>query len=354
MEPTLIWILVSVLGGFVLALLLGRVLVPALRALKAGQSIREVGPKWHQGKAGTPTMGGIVFILSSLLCIVTGWYAMRETGDYKHLFVLALALMFGLIGFADDFIKVKKKRNLGLTGLQKLVLQVLAACLFLAGMHFTHALTYDLYIPFVREPLVHIPPLVYLALSVFIIVGCVNAVNLTDGVDGLSSSVTIPVMVFFAATAYIYGRTTLALLPATVAGGLAAFLCYNFHPAKVFMGDTGSLFLGGMVCGMAFALDMPLILILVGIIYICETLSVISGSAAAVISARVLLLSKSGSEIFITLLLSAVVSGVTVGGKACGKSLAMNSSTAVVRTAAKVLCFFRTLPQRLEKKSAKK
>ena len=109
----------------------------------------------------------------------------------------------------------------------------------------------------------------------FIIVGCVNAVNLTDGVDGLSSSVTIPVMVFFAATAYIYGRTTLALLPATVAGGLAAFLCYNFHPAKVFMGDTGSLFLGGMVCGMAFALDMPLILILVGIIYICETLSVI-------------------------------------------------------------------------------
>ena len=111
--------------------------------------------------------------------------------------------------------------------------------------------------------------------AAFVIVGCVNAVNLTDGVDGLSSSVTIPVMVFFAATAYIYGRTTLALLPATVAGGLAAFLCYNFHPAKVFMGDTGSLFLGGMVCGMAFALDMPLILILVGIIYICETLSVI-------------------------------------------------------------------------------
>ena len=111
--------------------------------------------------------------------------------------------------------------------------------------------------------------------AAFVIVGCVNAVNLTDGVDGLSSSVTSPVMVYFAATAYIYGRSTLALLPATVAGGLAAFLCYNFHPAKVFMGDTGSLFLGGMVCGMAFALDMPLILILVGIIYICETLSVI-------------------------------------------------------------------------------
>ena len=249
MEPTLIWILVSVLGGFVLALLLGRGLVPALRALKAGQSIREVGPKWHQGKSGTPTMGGIVFILSSLLCIVTGWHAMRETGDYKHLFVLALALMFGLIGFADDFIKVKKKRNLGLTGLQKLVLQVLAACLFLAGMHFTNALTYDLYVPFVREPLVHIPPLVYLALSVFIIVGCVNAVNLTDGIDGL------------------------ATFPATLVGALGGFLFYNFYPAKTFMGDTGSLYLGGAVCGLAYALDMPLVLLFVGLIYIIETLS---------------------------------------------------------------------------------
>ena len=111
--------------------------------------------------------------------------------------------------------------------------------------------------------------------AAFVIVGCVNAVNLTDGVDGLSSSVTIPVMVFFATTSYLWGKTTLALLPAALVGGLAAFLVYNHHPAKVFMGDTGSLFLGGMVCGMAFALDMPLILILVGIIYLCETLSVI-------------------------------------------------------------------------------
>ena len=273
MEPTLIWILVSVLGGFVLALLLGRVLVPALRALKAGQSIREVGPKWHQGKAGTPTMGGIVFILSSLLCIVTGWHAMRETGDYKHLLVLALALMFGLIGFADDFIKVKKKRNLGLTGLQKLVLQVLAACLFLAGMHFTNALTYDLYIPFVREPLVHIPPLVYLALSVFIIVGCVNAVNLTDGIDGLATGVTLPVMLFFTLVSMTAKQWGLATFPATLVGALGGFLFYNFYPAKTFMGDTGSLYLGGAVCGLAYALDMPLVLLFVGLIYIIETLS---------------------------------------------------------------------------------
>ena len=176
-------------------------------------------------------MGGIVFILSSLLCIVTGWHAMRETGDYKHLFVLALALMFGLIGFADDFIKVKKKRNLGLTGLQKLVLQVLAACLFLAGMHFTNALTYDLYIPFVREPLVF------------------TLVSMTAKQWGL------------------------ATFPATLVGALGGFLFYNFYPAKTFMGDTGSLYLGGAVCGLAYALDMPLVLLFVGLIYIIETLS---------------------------------------------------------------------------------
>lgn len=274
MEPTLIWILVSVLGGFVLALLLGRGLVPALRALKAGQSIREVGPKWHQGKAGTPTMGGIVFILSSLLCIVTGWHAMRETGDYKHLLVLALALMFGLIGFADDFIKVKKKRNLGLTGLQKLVLQVLAACLFLAGMHFTNALTYDLYIPFVREPLVHIPPLVYLTLSVFIIVGCVNAVNLTDGIDGLASSVTFVVMMGFMFIASLLGNTTMALFAAAVAGGCAGFLAWNFYPAKTFMGDTGSMFLGGAVVAVAYGIGRPELLLFMGVIYLIEAFSV--------------------------------------------------------------------------------
>lgn len=274
MEPTLIWILVSVLGGFVLALLLGRGLVPALRALKAGQSIREVGPKWHQGKSGTPTMGGIVFILSSLLCIVTGWHAMRETGDYKHLFVLALALMFGLIGFADDFIKVKKKRNLGLTGLQKLVLQVLAACLFLAGMHFTNALTYDLYVPFVREPLVHIPPLVYLALSVFIIVGCVNAVNLTDGIDGLASSVTFVVMMGFMFIASLLGNTTMALFAAAVAGGCAGFLAWNFYPAKTFMGDTGSMFLGGAVVAVAYGIGRPELLLFMGVIYLIEAFSV--------------------------------------------------------------------------------
>ena len=268
-------LLVTVVSAFLITSVIGMWLIPFLRRLHFGQTILDIGPAWHKSKQGTPTMGGIMFIAAILLCTVGfGWKSMVENGDYTHLYVLGLALCYGLVGFADDFVKVKLKRNLGLTASQKFLLQLVVAVIFLFVLKKSGDLSCDLYIPFWNLDL-EIPTAVYMIFAAFVIVGCVNAVNLTDGVDGLSSSVTIPVMVFFAATAYIYGRTTLALLPATVAGGLAAFLCYNFHPAKVFMGDTGSLFLGGMVCGMAFALDMPLILILVGIIYICETLSVI-------------------------------------------------------------------------------
>ena len=273
MDTPLLMVLLSVISGFVLSLTLGHFLIPALRALKAGQSIREVGPKWHNGKSGTPTMGGLMFIAASALCAMTGWYSMRKTGDYSHLLVLALAVMFGLIGFYDDFIKVKKKRNLGLTGLQKLVLQVLAAGIFLFLMHLTDSLHYDLYIPFVKTPIAHVPPVLYLAVAVFAIVGCVNAVNLTDGIDGLASGVTMPVMLFFTLVAMSMKKLGLATFPAALLGGLAGFLFYNFYPAKVFMGDTGSLFLGGAVVGLAFALDMPLVLLFVGLIYIIETLS---------------------------------------------------------------------------------
>ena len=272
MDANIYWVLSAVLAGFVVAVLLGRVLIPALRALKAGQSIREVGPKWHNGKAGTPTMGGLTFIAASALCIPFGIFALKR-GEYSQLLVLALALMFGAIGFYDDFIKIKKKRNLGLTGLQKLVLQIVAAVIFLLAMHFSGALKYDLYIPFVKEPVVSVPPVLYLTIAIFAIVGCVNAVNLTDGIDGLATGVTMPVMVFFTLVAVSMKQLGLATFPAALLGGLGGFLCYNFYPAKAFMGDTGSLFLGGAVVGMAFALDMPLVLLLVGLIYIIETLS---------------------------------------------------------------------------------
>ena len=224
MDAMFFIVLGATLASFLLTLLFGRFVIPMLRALHAGQSIREVGPQWHNTKAGTPTMGGIMFIAAIILCTVGfGWKSMTENHDYTHLYVLALALCYGLVGFADDFVKVKLKRNLGLTAIQKFLLQLVVAAAFLFVLKGSGDLSCDLYIPFWNLDL-EIPTVVYMVFAAFVIVGCVNAVNLTDGVDGLSSSVTIPVMVFFATTSYIYGRTTLALLPATVAGGLAGFL----------------------------------------------------------------------------------------------------------------------------------
>ncbi len=267
-------VILTILAAFVLTLGLGRVVIPMLRALKAGQSIREDGPTWHNSKAGTPTMGGIMFMAAAAVCVIVFGFAGMRSGDFSALYVLLLSLSFGLVGFLDDFYKVKYKRNLGLTSMQKACLQMAVSALFLYILYKEGIMSASLYIPFFDISL-QLHPILYIFFAMFVFVGCVNAVNLTDGLDGLSSSVTVIVMVFFTAVAIAMERFTLAVLPASLVGGLAAFLCYNWKPAKVFMGDTGSLFLGGAVCGTAFALDMPLVLIMVGIIYIIETLSVI-------------------------------------------------------------------------------
>ena len=264
-------ILVAVLVGGVLSGLLGFLLLPVLRALKAGQSIREIGPTWHNKKAGTPMMGGLMFVLAVVICLLCN---IPFVEDFSVYFVLLLALSFGAVGFVDDFTKLKKKQNEGLTSLQKLLLQLAVSALFLYIMYRNGSLSCALYIPFVDVSF-QVHPLVYIFFAMFVMLGCDNAVNLTDGVDGLCGSVTIPVMIFFTAVAAARGKYDLALLPASLTGALIAYLFYNWHPAKVFMGDTGSLFLGGVVCALAFALDMPLVLILVGFIYICETVSVI-------------------------------------------------------------------------------
>ena len=264
-------ILVAAVLACILSAIFGRLLIPVLRALKAGQSIREIGPTWHNYKAGTPMMGGLMFISASIVILAINFFKME---DYSVFFVLIMALCFGFIGFLDDFTKMKYKRNLGLTSLQKAMLQMAFSALFLYVMYRTGSMDTHLYIPFFNVSFT-LHPIVYIFFAMFVMVGCDNAVNLTDGVDGLSSSVTLPVMVFFTAAALKLGKWELALLPASLTGGLIAYLFYNWHPAKVFMGDTGSLFLGGVVCGLAFALEMPLILILVGFVYICETLSVI-------------------------------------------------------------------------------
>lgn len=262
-------VLITGVVGCALSWALGHFLLPVLHALKAGASIREIGPTWHNNKTGTPIMGGLMFIFASILCLVGNLPSMT---DYSVFYVLVLALCFGFIGFLDDFTKVRHHRNLGLTSAQKAMLQMAVSAVFLYAMYKAGAMDTHLYIPFWNKTF-YLHPIVYIFFAMFVMVGCVNSVNLTDGVDGLSSSVTLPVMVFFTAASIALGKYDLALLPASLVGGLLAYLTYNWHPAKVFMGDTGSLFLGGVVCAMAFALEMPLILILVGFVYICETMS---------------------------------------------------------------------------------
>ena len=265
-----------VIAGFIVSFLvsyaLGKVLIPWLVALKAGQTIKEIGPKWHMSKQGTPTMGGIMFIAGILAAVLTAGLPDLLAGRFGGLMVFLFALVFGGIGFFDDYMKVKYKKNEGLTAAQKFLLQLAAAILFIVLLRSLGYLTADLYIPFFNVTL-QIPWVVYMAFAAFVIVGTVNSVNLTDGVDGLATGVTMPVAVFYVAVAAYWGYTELGVFAAALFGGLCAFLIYNFHPAKVFMGDTGSLFLGGAVAGLAFCLDIPLILILVGIIYIAETLS---------------------------------------------------------------------------------
>ena len=279
MDPSLLKILVAAVVAFVISAVIGKFLVPALRRWKAGQSIKEDGPTWHMSKQGTPTMGGLMFILATIIVVLVVNGPAILSGDWTSVIVLVFALVFGAIGFLDDYAKIKKKENTGLTAGQKFLLQLAAAILFIVLLRKCGILSPNLYVPFFGVEL-HLPWVVYLIFAVLVITGTVNAVNITDGLDGLSSSVTLPVCAFFAAAfgwAWVKwqqsGTAGMAVFAAALFGGLVGFLVYNHYPAKVFMGDTGSLFLGGAVCGMAFALDLPLILILVGIIYIIETLS---------------------------------------------------------------------------------
>ena len=248
---------IAFLAGCVLTMILGKFVLAELRKLKAGQEIRQDGPTWHNSKAGTPTMGGIAFILGSgIVTFVCGWQQMME-GSFAHLYVYLFALIFGLIGFVDDYRKVRQHQNEGLTAKQKFVLQLLAAVVFLCLMRYEGLLTNDLYIPFVNVT-VTVNWIVYLVFAAFVIVGCVNSVNLTDGIDGLASSVTTVVMLFFLLAAILWKMTALGIFSGALCGSLLGFFAlYNHHPAKCFMGDTGSLFLGGAVAALAFAFDMP-------------------------------------------------------------------------------------------------
>jgi phospho-N-acetylmuramoyl-pentapeptide-transferase len=268
-----IWIL---LGTFLLSLVLTFLLekkwIPFLMKIKMGQTILEIGPRWHKSKEGTPTMGGIFFIVAILIAsLAFGLPFAIQSGDYTLIKVLLMMLAFGAVGFIDDYVKFVKKQNKGLTASQKMIFQFAIAALFLFSMR--NQIRTSLVLPFTDFRLEL--GIFYWILAIFFIVYVVNAVNLTDGIDGLASSVTFVVFVFFAATAVVLKMQSFAVLSAAVCGGMIGFLLYNYYPARIFMGDTGSLFLGGAVIGAGFWLDMPLIVVLVGLIFIWEAVSVV-------------------------------------------------------------------------------
>jgi len=267
-------LILSFIIALAVSVVAGLIFIPMLRRMKVGQTIQEDGPVWHNNKQGTPTMGGIIFISGIFIaCLIAGFNEILD-GNLTHIYVFVFALVFALIGFLDDYEKLKKKQNLGLTAIQKFSLQLMAAIAFVLMMEFMGNLTTNVYVPFINVTIL-IPPVLYYIFAAFVIVGTVNAVNITDGIDGLSSGVTIPVAVVFALIAYMWSDPANGVIAAAIAGGLVGFLIFNFYPAKVFMGDTGSLFLGGAVCALAFSMDMPLILITLGFVYFVETLSVI-------------------------------------------------------------------------------
>ena len=263
--------LISTAVSAIICLLITPVLIPFLRRLKFGQSIREEGPSWNQAKSGTPTMGGIGFILSSVIASLAVIF-MQHGVRYDLIIPVATALAYGFVGFVDDFIKVVKKRNLGLSAKAKFLSQLFVAVLSTLSMNYLGYLSGELIVPFLSYTIDI--GLWIIPLTVLVHLAVVNSVNLTDGLDGLATSVTLIVSIFFLVMSFLFD-SAIGILTGAVAGGCLAFLLFNAHPAKVFMGDTGSLFLGGAVAVTASMLKMPLVLIIVGGVYLIETLSVI-------------------------------------------------------------------------------
>ena len=255
----------AALISFAIAVLTAPVAIPVLHKLKFGQEIREEGPKWHSLKSGTPTMGGVIFILAVLLSGI-----IFLNNSLEGVMLIYLSVAFGVIGFIDDYIKVAMKRNLGLTEIQKLLMQIVASVIFVGLLYYNGLMETSLKIPFTT--IEFDMGMWYLPFAVLVIIGCVNAVNLTDGIDGLASSVSIIVFAFFAIILQGAPESMFALISAAAVFG---FFLFNKYPAKVFMGDTGSLFLGGALAGIAVCRGYALYLVIAGGVYVIETLSVI-------------------------------------------------------------------------------
>ena len=266
-------IILPAIIAFAISALLCPVVIPFLQKLKFGQFIRDEGPAAHQKKSGTPTMGGIIFIISVIL---TSLLYMK---DYPSIIPVAFATLgFGIIGFMDDYIKVVKKRNLGLTEIQKLAGQIVVTGIFLYYlMNFTDVGT-KLLIPFTggfeNGTYLELPGRLFIIFMFIVFLGTTNGTNFTDGLDGLLASVTVLVAVFLTVVS-IGVNSGLSPITAAVAGSLLGFLLFNVYPARVFMGDTGSLALGGFVAASASMMNMQLFILIIGLIYLVEVLSVI-------------------------------------------------------------------------------
>lgn len=300
------WICVgAALGAFILTWLSGYWLIPVLHKLKYGQTILDIGPKWHKAKKeGTPTMGGIGFMIGITVCftagmIIFGNSGANYTGADKPEFIrsvsgMIMALMFGLMGFLDDFIKVKKKHNEGLTWIQKVIFQVMIIAAYFSTM----------VISGLSRTVISLPGgfqwdlgLLYYPLVGLLILYMVNAVNLTDGIDGLCSSVTTVYMIVFTVITALLGMFGQQLLAYCAAGGCIGFLMWNAPPAKVFMGDTGSMFLGGLVCALGLGCGAEFLMVLAGIVYVLEALSVVIQSTVFKIT-RKMYHTKEGKRLF--------------------------------------------------------
>ncbi len=273
------WLIIVVTAvSFLLALILAPWILPLLRRLKCAGNILEIGPVWHKAtKQGTPIMGGLIFIIPVTLIGLIAAIADAVRGEWRLLICLLFALGCAAVGFTDDYVKVVKKRNKGLSVVQKTLPLLLLIALFLGALYTTNTITNTIFIPYLNLR-VHLYYF-YFLLMIPLLFFFVNSVNLTDGLDGLATSVSLPYTISFIIMGFFLpgggSNAGITIFAAALTGGLAAFLIYNFHPAKVFMGDTGSLFLGASVVALAMAYDLPYFFVIGGILYLLEGLSVV-------------------------------------------------------------------------------
>ncbi len=267
----------SLILAFIITAVSLRFLIPALKSRKMGQKILDIGPRWHKSKEGTPTMGGLSFLITAILLTALFFpFILKkyESGSLTPVIITALmALLNGLIGIIDDRAKLVKKQNEGLKAWQKYFLQLAVCALYLLAMSRAGLISTSMYIPFFKTDIEL--GIAYYFFSIILITGTVNSVNLADGIDGLAASEGAVIAAFFSASAFVMGSLSVSLLSGLLLGICLGFLVYNFYPARVFMGDTGSLFLGGFIIGLAYLINNPLIIIVIGIMYLIESLSVI-------------------------------------------------------------------------------